>query len=344
VVFFPLDRQLALWEKHWSEEVAKLAVWLGGLVSFEQAAEILRRVGQIAISESSVWRRVKRWGEEIKALEDAERVLANALPRTGSSPTQRTEAQGRKGVAIDGSMIHIRGEGWKECKLGCVFDVEVHPTREVETNDFVERAHAVHTSYTAYLGGPEPFGQLLWAEAKRRGWEQTLETQALGDAAAWIWGLVQDHFYDSQPLVDWYHGTEHLAAVAHMMHGEGTLSATRWYNAQKTVLFQGHADRIAQALIQAAQAHPACAQDLTREAGYFEHNHRRMNYLEMREEGWLIGSGVVESAAKQYKGRLAGPGIHWSRPGAERLLPIRSAILSDRCDRTWRRVYKSPPN
>jgi hypothetical protein len=344
VVFFPLDRQLALWEKHWSEEVAKLAVWLGGLVSFEQAAEILRRVGQIVISESSVWRRVKRWGEEFKALEDAERVLANALPRTGSSPAQRTGAQGRKGVAIDGSMIHIRGEGWKECKLGCVFDVEVHPRRDVETNDFVERAHAVHTSYTAYLGGPEPFGQLLWAEAKRRDWEKAVETQALGDAAAWIWGIVQDYFYDSRPLVDWYHGTEHLASAAQMLHGEGTLAATRWYNAQQTVLFQGHAARIAQALVQAAPAHKTAAQNLAREADYFERYHRRMNYLETREEGWLIGSGVVESAAKQYKARLAGPGMHWSRPGAERLLPVRSTILSDRFDSTWRCVYKSPHN
>lgn len=324
--------------------MVKLAVWLGGLVPFEQAAEILRRVGQIAISESSVWRRMRNWGEEFKALEDAECKLANALPRTGSSPAQRTEEQGRKGVAIDGGMIHIRGEGWKECKFGCVFDVQVRATRDAETNDFVERAHAIHTSYTAYLGKPEPFGQLLWAEAKRRGWEKALETQALGDAAAWIWGIVQDYFYDSHSLVDWFHGTEHLAGAAHILHGEGTLSATRWYNAQKTVLFQGHAARIAQTLNDAALAHKSVAQDLEREAGYFERHHRHMNYLEMREEGWLIGSGVVESAAKQYKARLAGSGMHWTRKSAERLLPVRSTILSDRFDSTWRRVYKSPQN
>lgn len=333
-----------MWEKNWSEEVAKLAVWLGGLVSFEQAAEILRRVGQIAISEISVWRRVKKWGEEFKALEDARRVLENALPRTGCSAAQRAEAQGRKGVAIDGGMVHIRGEGWKECKLGCVFDVEVRPTRDAETMDVVERAHAVHTSYTAHLGKPEPFGQLLWAEARRRGWEQAAETQALGDAAAWIWGIVQDYFYDSRRLVDWYHGTEHLANAARALHGEGTLAAKRWYNAQKTTLFQGHAARIAQTLTLAASTHKTAAQDLAREAGYFERHHRQMNYLETREEGWLIGSGVVESAAKQYKARLAGPGMHWSRPGAERLLPIRSAILSTRFDSTWRHVYTSPHN
>lgn len=342
--FSPLDRQLQIREKHWSEEVAKLAVWLGGLLPFEKAAEILYRVGQISISESSVWRQGKAWGAEFKAIEDAECVLANALPRTGGLSRGAPEASARKGVAMDGTMIHLRGEGWKECKVGSIFAVEVRPTLDKETGDMVERGHAVHSSYTAYLGEPEPFGQLLWAEAKRRGWEQAADTQAIGDAAAWIWNQVQTHFYDSRELVDWFHGTEHLAHAAHTLHGEGTPAATRWYHDQETVLFQGHADRIAQTLMQAAQAHPAIAQDLECEAGYFERHHKRMNYLEMREEGWLIGSGVVESEAKQFKARFAGPGMHWTRPSVERLLSVRSALLSERFDDVWRRAHNSPLN
>lgn len=319
-------------------------MWLSGLLPFETVAEILQRVGQIAISESSVWRRVKRWGEEIKALEEAERKLANAIPRAVDTPAQRAQAKGRKGVAIDGTMIYVLGERWKECKLGCVFDVEARDTHDVETDEFVERAHAANISYTAHLGGPERLGELLWTEAERRGWDEARETQALGDAAPWIWGIVQDHFFDSRQLVDWYHGIEHLASDARLLHGEGTLAATRWYNAQKTVLFQGHAQLVSQTLTEAAQTHQDVAQDLMREAGYFERNHRRMNYLETREEGWLIGSGVVESAAKQYKARLAGPGMHWSRASAERMLSLRSTILSGRFDSTWDRVYSSPQN
>jgi uncharacterized protein with PIN domain len=48
--FFPLDEQLVLWEKHWSEQVAKQAVWLSGLVPFAQAEQIMREVGGIDIS------------------------------------------------------------------------------------------------------------------------------------------------------------------------------------------------------------------------------------------------------------------------------------------------------
>ena len=39
---------------------------------------------------------------------------------------------------------------------------------------------------------------------------------------------------------------------------------------------------------------------------------------------------MVESTAKQYKERFCGAGMRWSRSGAERLIPARSAILSMR--------------
>jgi hypothetical protein len=77
---------------------------------------------------------------------------------------------------------------------------------------------------------------------------------------------------------------------------------------------------------------------------YFKNNLKRMNYLEMRIEEYPIGSGMVESDAKQYKGRFCGAGMWWSRPGAERLIPIRSAILSKRFDKMWHLAYNSPPN
>jgi hypothetical protein len=83
---------------------------------------------------------------------------------------------------------------------------------------------------------------------------------------------------------------------------------------------------------------------LRNEAGYFHNNRRRMNYLDMRSEGYPIGSGLVESAAKQYKARFCGPGMHWCRKGAERLLPVRTAIMSRRFDKMWNLAYISPPN
>ena len=117
-----------------------------------------------------------------------------------------------------------------------------------------------------------------------------------------------------------------------------------WFNSRETALYQGHAARIACELEQAAPALPTAAADLRREAGYFHEHQQRMNYLEMREEEYVIGSGMVEGGAKQYQARLCGPGMRWSRRGAEHLVPIRTAILSDRFADVWHKAYNSPPS
>lgn len=66
--------------------------------------------------------------------------------------------------------------------------------------------------------------------------------------------------------------------------------------------------------------------------------------MELREDGYPIGSGMVESGAKQFKARFTGSGMRWSRDGINRLLPIRAAILSDQFDLIWDDIYSSPPN
>jgi len=322
----------------------KLAVWLSGIVDYERVEEILARVGQISISGSSVWRQTQVWGADFQDLMEAERIRSTLLPGRWGAPCKRAEPKGRMGVSMDGGMIHIRDEGWKELKVGSVFDVEVRPTRDQETGDWVELAHAVNNSYVAHLGGPEIFGQMVWAEASRRDWEQAADTEVVADGAHWIWNLTLDHFYDSRQIVDWYHGTEHLATAARLLKGEETLAKKRWLNARKTALFEGHAAHIAFELEAAAQSQPSVAEALETEAGYFHNNQRRMQYQEMREDGWAIGSGMVESAAKQFKARFAGPGMRWSRSGAEHLIPIRAAIMSHRFEELWRQAYNSPPN
>ncbi|MDR3575452.1 MAG: hypothetical protein P4L50_16450, partial [Anaerolineaceae bacterium] len=256
------------------------------------------------------------------------------------------EASGKErlGVAMDGWMIHIRGEDWKEVKSGCIFQVKPQEKPDKITHEKVEVGKAVDLSYTAYLGGPEVFGQKLWAEAKRRHWTRAVDTQALGDGAVWIWNLVADHFYDSVQVVDWYHAKSHLVTAAHLLYGEHSPQMQAWLNEQETVLFEGHAEKVAQAIEQAAEKQTSVQDMAQTEAGYFETNKRRMEYLDRRMEGWIIGSGMIESGAKQYQARFTGPGMQWGRAGAERLLPIRSAILSNTFDEIWRHVYRSPLN
>ncbi|RMD74889.1 MAG: hypothetical protein D6823_10915, partial [Chloroflexi bacterium] len=159
--------------------MAKQAVWLSGLVTFEEAERILGQVGGLVMSDSSVWRRVAVWGERFRGVEATQRALADGGGRTAEAAT----VPGKMGVALDGATVHVRGEGWKELKVGCVFDVVLQPTWDRQSEEWVDTAHAVRASYVAHLGGPERFGQVLWTAAQRRGWTQARDTIALGDGA-----------------------------------------------------------------------------------------------------------------------------------------------------------------
>jgi hypothetical protein len=343
--FSPLDQQLALWDGGWSEGVARLSVWLGGLAaSYRQAETILRQVGGIAISRGSIWQRVQKWGAELQALTEAERQRAQALPEQWTPPSRAEVGDQRMGVALDGTLIHIRDEGWKEVKVGAVFEVGVTSGQDAQSGEWVAVGRAVQTSYVAHLGGPEVVGELVWTEARRRGWEQAQDTLVLGDGAPWIWHQASLHFPTSAQLVDWYHALEHLAVAGQALKGANALAYQRWFTSRATRLYQGQAAALAAEFSAAAQTQPAQAAVLLREAGYFREHQRRMNYLEIREGLWPIGSGMVESGGKQFKARFCGPGMRWSRPGAEQMLVVRAAILSEQFDEQWRRIYNAPLN
>jgi hypothetical protein len=325
-----------------SEGLAKLAVWLCGHVTAEVAEQILDQIGGVACSDTSIWRRVAKWGAKIQVVEAARQVVANALPPRGSVVPVPVVSSKDMGASMDGIKINVRGEGWKELKVGCVFEIEMRPAPDAKTAEMVEYAHAVNNSYTAHLGEPAPFGRALWAEACRRELPQARDSVVLGDGAAWIWNLVGEHFASSRQVVDWYHATEHLYKAAHLAYGDGNAEAIRWAKGMETPLYQGHAWKVGAAVRELAKQHRRVAKALRAEAGYFEHNQRRMQYLEMREEGFPIGSGMVESGGKQFRTRLAGAGMRWSRNMVERLIPVRASILSNRFDELWQVAYQSP--
>jgi hypothetical protein len=54
-------------------------------------------------------------------------------------------------------LVNIRGEGWKEVKVGCLFRVVERACSDRKTGDLIEKTAAVDKSYVAHLGGPESF-------------------------------------------------------------------------------------------------------------------------------------------------------------------------------------------
>jgi hypothetical protein len=183
--------------------VAKLAVELCGRLTPVDTETILKHLGGITFSDTSVWRRVQTWGAKIRALEELRQAAATALPQRGTVGPGAVPLSKKMGAGMDGVLIPLRKEGYTEVKVGCVFDIEQRPEKESETATGVERAHAVNLTYTAILGGPDRFGQALWAEAEQRQLPYAIDSLIIADAAKWIWtSVVHEHFSPSRQAVD----------------------------------------------------------------------------------------------------------------------------------------------
>lgn len=338
----PLDRQLQLAGKHWSEGVARWLTWLNGhTLTYGESVAVLNTLTDVQMSKSSGWRLVQVYGDKVGIVIATEEQTLKAQAREWSTPGGRAAQRERMGIATDGGKMYILKEGWKEFKVGCVFDVAVRPQRVPPGDDLEDYGHAVNLSYTVHLGGPEAVGWQLWTEAERRGWRHAPDGLVIGDGAPWIWNLRDEHFPGTEMLVDWYHATEHLHTVKHSLYPEESAAATRWYKEQETALYQGHADQVAHAIEKATPSTPEASEICRKAADYFRTNHRRMQYLRLRTEGWPIGSGMIESGVKRFKARFDGTGMRWSRAGADNLLPVRAAVLSGpaRFEEVWKRAY-----
>src|SRR3990172_2698374 len=102
-VFFPLDRQLRLHDKHWSEGVAQKAIKYSAKLSYAEATEALQELAQIEISENSVWRLTQEWGEALKQVEEKEIEQANATIEPLLPGQERVKSDQRLGASMDGS-------------------------------------------------------------------------------------------------------------------------------------------------------------------------------------------------------------------------------------------------
>jgi hypothetical protein len=116
------------------------------------------------------------------------------------------------------------------------------------------------------------------------------------------------------------------------LYGNATPETTAWVDQQLTALARGQVD----ALVAAWRALPCggeAAAVRDEQATYFTNQAGRMAYDRYRADGWDIGSGMIESACKHLIGaREKGPGMRWSRLGANTVAQVRVARFNQRWD------------
>jgi hypothetical protein len=169
--------------------------------------------------------------------------------------------------------------------------------------------------------GVEGLREQLFAECLRQGLGQAAEVLVVADGAMWIWNLVQDRFAQATQQLDFYHASQHLWAVAHVLHPEDPSAASQWIQPLLKKLKAGRAIRVIGQLEQVTQRlrakRRAAAQS---ELEYFRTHRNRLDYRAAKQRGQPLGSGAIESTCRQYQCRFKRPGQFWSQSGDEALM------------------------
>lgn len=244
------------------------------------------------------------------------------------TPMRKEVLAGRAGKQEDGSAKT------REAKLGCVFtqsatDEEGRPVRDPGS-----------TSYVGTYGGCRDIAVLLRQEAVRRGLGGASQVVCLGDGAAWIWKNFELIFPGAVQILDYYHASEYVVAMAVEIHSDDARKAealhTRWRHSMK----QGSPKALVAEARSMLAAHPGWSEEkranIESKIAYLESHAERTNYGEYRARGYFIGSGVIEAGCKTVVGgRLKQSGMFWSEAGAENILSLRCLCLGPHFDAAW---------
>lgn len=294
-------------------------------------------------------KQVQRWSEKLgeRVVNDRGRAV-EAYERGERQPCKENDPQ-LLVIEIDGGRVQNRlkneeGSRWREDKLVTVSTaLKGNPKARKKAG---REARMLVTTHVATMGDAAAIGKLARVEAEQRMLCRAQEVVVLGDGAAWIDGVCEDHFACHRRIVDYYHAAEHVHACARAVcpddEPKQRCQAEQW----KTLLWKGKTQelierlkiesaRLGEPLPQDAKEHPRRV--LHANVGYFTKHAAHMKYPEYRRRGWPIGSGTVESGMKQLNKRMKGTDQFWNTDGAESILALRGQWLSQ--DGRWEHYW-----
>jgi hypothetical protein len=201
----------------------------------------------------------------------------------------------------------------------------------------------------ATLANSETFGWQVAAEVHRRGLDRAKRKACVCDGQAYNWSVYEMHLLPLGfiAILDFVHLLAYLYDAAHARHGPDAARGWKTYVAWLRLAWSGKPGALLAQLRAASTALPQRGSGaaerkraIDETATYVSHNRERMDYPEYRRLGLPVSSAPVESTIKQINRRVKGSEKFWLTEGAEAMLPLRAAQLSD--DGRWASYWLRP--
>ena len=326
-----------------------------GLSAHQQMSPVLEErlafMATVTFSYEAASRAVRKWGCQIDASvihavvqrcgKKTEEWMQERRKRLPAQKESQREATELGVLMIDGWYGRFRGEGWGKKKTKKE-RVEWH---EIKTGLFYRQEQAGRTekergvisakAVVRWEGELLEFGQRLDWEAQRRGLSRAKDLLALGDGAHWIWNLVEDRWSQAHQALDFWHGSQHLWELGRAYCGNDEVRSKEWVEKRLHQIRHGQEKAVLKELAQLKVPRGPRGKLVRREQNYFASHEQRMNYQELSDRGWPIGSGAVESQCNQAQGRFKRSGQFWTREGFRHLSALDEAWLNERWDELW---------
>ena len=309
------------------------AVRLGTWVPFNRIPELLQGFVGTRLSAPTVRRLTEVAGAAYVDVQTAEVAClehSGAAPPAGPAVLQ---------ASVDGAMVPLRGKGeWAEVKtlaIGMAQSPVVNRNGEPEV-------HVGELAYFSRRADHETFTRLATVETHRRGMETAGTVCGVVDGADWCQQFFDTQRPDAVRILDFSHAAGYLAQIAQAAFGPGTAATATWLETQRHALKHDSPAtvlatiRTLQVAVAARPDGAGAADAIAKCLTYFEKRQAQLAYATFQQQGYPIGSGIVESANKLVvEARLKGAGMHWAPAHVDPMVALRTVVCADRWDEAW---------
>jgi len=334
----PWDAEQGLNGLVWTPRTKALVSQACARLPYREAVGLLKEAEVIQLEESSAEEIVLEVGARVRREEAAEeqRVrlsveaalacklqVSEEVPEAAKITPERPVSGTRLYVSLDAAKAHIDA-AWHDVKVGAIYTVRPN----------AEGLDTLHErTYVASQRQADGFGWQLRTRAAFWGQPAYKETVVVGDGADYNWKVAEAHFAGAVQVLDFFHAAQHVWELSRNLYRQEDARekalGERWAAEMVSTLKEQGPDRLLRSL-KRRKPQTAAGRDALRQAlGYFSKNRRRMDYPAFRKRGMMIGSGPVEAGCKVVVGqRMKLSGMRWSSSGADSILALRTAVLS----------------
>ena len=336
----PMELRAGIVEGHWTALAARQASCVVAQMTPSEGEALLRELGNMAPSRSSLDRLPKglsaRWEVNREAFESTLRE-ATVVPDEAVTVA----------VSLDGVMVPMK-DGQRAAKRA---RSRATGRRAKGPAGYQEASCATLSFYDVEGERLDTVSLARMPEPKKATLKTMLSAEldtvlrirpelhvvTVADGAHDNWRYLDALAPQATAVVDFYHAAEQLKSGLDARYGENDARGRAQFHKLRHLLLDHPegVEKVIRALDYQRKKFPRRTR-IGEVLGYFRRNRHRMRYADTKARHLPIGSGVVEAACKTLvTQRLKRSGMRWRRAGGQAVLTLRALLHSSRFDQAW---------